>query len=121
MGITQNYNQQEDIAISLAEEQLQAYNNRNVEAFLKPYNEDIKVYQYPDNLLYTGKEKMRAVYTDKFNNLTDLHCQLVNRIVLRNIVIDQEEVTVEKDKPKINAIAIYTIVNNKIDEVRFIR
>ena len=87
-GTTQNHNQQEDIATSLAEEQLQAYNSRNIEAFLKPYSEDIKVYQYPDNLLYTGKEKMRAVYTDKFTNLTDLHFKLINRIVLRNIVID---------------------------------
>ena len=120
MGAIQNNDQQEGISISLAEEQLQAYNNRDIEDFLKPYSEDIKVYEYPDTLLYTGKEKMRVKYTDKFKTVTDLHCRLVNRMVLENTVIDQEEVTIEKNKPTISAIAIYTIANNKINEVRFI-
>lgn len=57
IGATQNHNQQEDIAINLAEEQLQAYNNRDIEAFLKPYTEDIKVYRYPGTLLIQEKKK----------------------------------------------------------------
>lgn len=111
----------EAIALHLAEEQLIAYNNRDIEAFLKPYSEDVKVYGYPNTLLYEGKAKMRAAYTDWFKNTTDLHCKLVSRMVLGNTVIDQEEVTVDKNKPKFNAIAVYTITNDKITEVRFIR
>ena len=114
-------NQHNRTPASLAEEQLQAYNNRDIEAFLKPYSETVKVYTYPDTLLYEGKAKMRASYTEKFKRFPDLHCTLVNRIVSGNTVIDQEEVTVEKNEPKVRAIAIYTIAEGKISEVRFIR
>jgi hypothetical protein len=77
------------------------------------------VYQYPNSLLYEGKETMRKSYASMFENTPDLHCKLVNRIVLNDKVIDQEEVTVKKDKPTFRAIAIYTIKDGKIVEVNF--
>jgi hypothetical protein len=56
-----------------------------------------------------------------FNQLTDLNCKLVNRIVLNNKVIDHEEVVFVKSQPVIFAIAIYTITDGKISEVRFMQ
>ena len=111
----------EQEATALAQEQLDAYNKRDIEAFLKPYSENVKVYTFPDQLLYEGKAKMREEYSSKFNRLPDLHCQLVNRIVLNNKVIDHEEVVVMKSQPKIYAIAVYTITDGKISEVRFMQ
>ena len=108
-------------ATSLAQEQLDAYNNRNIEAFLKPYSDDVKVYAFPDQLLYEGKAKMREEYTAMFNQLPDLNCKLVNRMVLNNKVIDHEEVVIMKSQPKIYAIAVYTITDGKISEVRFMQ
>jgi hypothetical protein len=115
----QNSKADEKISISLADEQLNAYNKRDIEAFLKPYSDTVKVYQYPNTLLYEGKETMRKSYASMFENTPDLHCKLVNRIVLNDKVIDQEEVTVKKDKPTFRAIAIYTIKDGKIVEVNF--
>jgi len=108
-------------ATALAQEQLDAYNKRDIEAFLKPYSENVKVYAFPDRLLYEGKAKMREEYASMFNRLPDLHCKLVNRIVLNNKVIDHEEVVVMKSQPKIYAIAVYTITDGKISEVRFMQ
>ena len=108
-------------ATSLAQEQLDAYNNRNIEAFLKPYIDDVKVYAFPDQLLYEGKAKMREEYTAMFNQLPDLNCKLVNRIVLNNKVIDHEEVIIMHSQPKVYAIAVYTITDGKISEVRFMQ
>ena len=108
-------------ATSLAQEQLDAYNNRNIEAFLKPYSDDVKVYAFPDQLLYEGKAKMREEYTAMFNQLPDLNCKLVNRIVLNNKVIDHEEVIIMHSQPKVYAIAVYTITDGKISEVRFMQ
>jgi hypothetical protein len=41
--------------------------------------------------------------------------------VLNNKVIDHEEVVVMKSQPKIYAIAVYTITDGKISEVRFMQ
>ena len=103
------------------EAQLVAYNNRDIEAFLKPYCDTVKVYNFPDELSYKGKDKMREIYSKMFERTPDLYCNLVNRIRMGNTVIDQEEVTFEKGKPILNAVAIYKIVDDKIVEVRFIR
>jgi len=104
----------------LAEMQLKAYNARDLDAFLAPYSDSVKIYMYPDNLRSQGIESMRASYGKMFANLPDLHCDLVNRMVLGNTVIDYENVVFSKDKPMIKAIAIYKIENGKIAEVRFI-
>lgn len=110
-------------AKALVEEQLEAYNNRDIEAFLKPYSDDIKIYSYPDEFNYEGKENMRKGYTQFFERATNLHCELVSRMVIGNKVIDQERVTgfSQNKEDVLHAVAIYTIENGKISEVRFVR
>lgn len=120
-GIAQDKVAIEKEAAALAQEQLDGYNKRDIEAFLKPYSENVKVYAFPDQLLYEGKVKMREEYTQMFNQLPDLNCKLVNRIVLNNKVIDHEEVVFIKSEPKLYAIAVYTILDGKISEVRFMQ
>jgi hypothetical protein len=120
-GIAQDKVAIEKEAAALAQEQLDGYNKRDIEAFLKPYSENVKVYAFPDQLLYEGKAKMREEYTQMFNQLPDLNCKLVNRIVLNNKVIDHEEVVFIKSEPKLYAIAVYTITDGKISEVRFMQ
>lgn len=120
-AVAQDKSAIEKEAAALAQEQLDGYNKRDIEAFLKPYSENVKVYAFPDQLLYEGKAKMREEYTAMFNQLPDLHCKLVNRIVLNNKVIDHEEVVFMKSQPKVYAIAVYTITDGKISEVRFMQ
>ena len=105
----------------LAQQQLNAYNARNLEAFLKPYAEDVRIYTFQDKLDNEGKDAMRKIYGPMFERATDLHCKLVNRIVQGNTVIDQEEVIFEKGRDPLHAIAIYKIENGKIQEVYFIQ
>jgi hypothetical protein len=42
-------------------------------------------------------------------------------MVMGNTVIDHEWVIFDKNQPGVSAIAIYTIQNNKIQKVHFIR
>ena len=108
-----------DTPEDLAQRQLNAYNLRNIDAFLEPYADDIEVYSYPDLLQFKGKETMRAGYSKMFENTPNLHCELVDRIVQSNIVIDKERVLFG-DKI-IEAVAIYHIENNKIKKVYFVQ
>jgi imidazolonepropionase-like amidohydrolase len=104
---------------ALAQRQLNAYNCRNIEAFLEPYADDVEIYTYPDKLMNKGKEEMRKIYSEMFEKTPTLHCELLGRIVQGNIVIDKERV--KFGSGMIEAVAIYHIENNKIRKVYFIQ
>ncbi len=109
----------EETPVALAQRQLNAYNLRNIEAFLEPYAEDVEVYNYPNELRFKGKETMRKGYAKMFENTPDLHCELVDRIVQGNIVIDKE--LVQFGNKTLEAVAIYHIEDDKIKRVYFIQ
>jgi imidazolonepropionase-like amidohydrolase len=104
----------------LVQQQLNAYNNRDIEAFLAPYSDSVEIYQFPAKLLLKGKEKMRPDYAGMFQRVKVLHCKLVNRVVEGNTVIDQESVT-GFGPDAFKAIAIYKISKGKIQQVYFIQ
>lgn len=105
----------------LADLQLKGYNTRNIELFLEAYSDSVKVFEFPGQLSYAGKETMRKNYSNMFNKLTDLNCTLKSRMVLGNTVIDEERVIFRKNEPVFEAIAIYKVAHGKIQEVYFIR
>ncbi|MEM6472278.1 MAG: nuclear transport factor 2 family protein [Planctomycetota bacterium] len=104
-------------------QQLNAYNARDIDAFLAAYSNDVRVYSYPETLRYQGIEKMRERYTKFFEGLDRLNCEIVSRMVMGNVVIDQERVTTSAAgvDSVIEAIAIYTIEKGKIVAVRFVQ
>ncbi len=110
-----------DAAARLAQQQLDGYNNRDIDAFLAPYSDSVKIYNHPDQLQFQGKDQMRARYSGMFQNTPDLHCTLVNRMVLGNVVIDQESVIFNKNSPPARVMAMYKMAGGKIVEVYFIR
>jgi hypothetical protein len=101
----------------LVQRQLNAYNARNIDAFLDTYSDDIEIYNFPDKLVSKGKDAMRKSYGEMFGNLKRLHCKIVDRIVLNNTVIDHEYVN--KDDNVVQAIAIYEVKDGKIVKVTF--
>ncbi|WP_235298413.1 amidohydrolase family protein [Portibacter marinus] len=105
----------------LAQQQLNAYNAGDIDAFLEPYSNDIEIYNFPDDLRTKGKEEMREGYASFFKNNPDLHCELVNRIVNGNTVIDHERITGVQGSGPFTAIAIYKIEEDKIAKVYFVR
>ena len=105
----------------VVQQQLNAYNARNLEAFLAPYSDSVKVYNYPNEFRYQGIKNMRHSYDAYFEMNPNLHCELVNRMVLGQTIIDQEHITGFTDGRESKAIAIFNIVHGKIQEVRFLR
>ena len=93
----------------LAQQQLNAYNFKNIDAFLEPYAEDVEVYTYPDELRYKGKEEMRKIYTELFNYKIDIHCEVSSRIVQGNIVIDKEKIQFGDRRAEATAIYLSLI------------
>lgn len=101
----------------LAQQQLNAYNAHNLEAFLAPYSDSVEIYDFPNKLSMKGKEEMRKQY-QFITRVPKLYCKLLNRIVQGNTVIDHEEVFGFGNKP-VYGIAIYIIEKGKIAKVYF--
>lgn len=64
---------------------------------------------------------MRKDYGRFFANVPVLHCELVNRMVVGNTIVDHERVTFAAHKAPTEAVAIYKIENGKIRTVYFTR
>ena|SRR3712207_2319253 len=101
--------------------QLDAYNRRDVDAFLNTYASDAKLYDHPNKLLASGTEQMRPVYSRLFKEAPDLKAKVSNRIVQGEFVIDQEVVTGLPDNRQVTAVAIYQVKGGKITNVWFVR
>lgn len=112
---------QDTLPAQLAQHQLDAYNQRDLEDFLVAFSDTVKVYNFPDELILQGKEKMRKNFKRLFSETPDLHCTLMNRMVFGKTVIDQEYVTLGENVPPVEAMAIYHIAGNKIAEIYFVR
>ena len=103
----------------IVQKQLDAYNSRDIEAFLDTYSNDIRIYDFINKPRSSGQEAIRKGYTDFFESTPDLHCEIKNRIIIGNKVIDEEEITANGNT--FNAVAIYAIENGKIASVTFVR
>lgn len=120
-GFTQRpLNEMETQAVGLARQQLDAYNNRDIEAFLDAYTDDVKVYTFPGKLNYEGKEQMRKVYSGMFERMTALHCTITSEIVKGNKVIHEESVVFDNPDKPVHAVCIYIIDRGKIAEAHFL-
>ena len=103
--------------LALVQRQLNAYNGYNLEAFLEPYAEDVEIYRFPNTLQMKGKDAMRKAY-QFVEQSPGLHCEIQERIVQGNTVIDHERVRFGNEIA--TAIAIYQIEGGKIKKVYFI-
>jgi hypothetical protein len=103
----------------VVQEQVEAYNRHDIEAFAKTYSSDHKRYVFPDQEMGTGLESLRTTYGKLFAENPKLKVKIAKRIVQGEYVIDQEEVsTGTRD---FTAVAIYRVKDGKIVEVRFVK
>lgn len=102
---------------AIVQRQVNAYNARNIDAFLDTYSRDIEIFR-GEKLILKGIDQMRPGY-DFLNKVSTLYCQIENRIVINNKVIDKEKVTFEGETTQ--AVAIYEVENGKIKKVTFIK
>jgi len=115
---TQSNSEVSDVE-AIVQRNLDAYNARDIDAFMADYSDDVKTYAYPNTLRTEGKEAMRKGYSDWFARVKDLRAYIKKRIVIGNKVIDEEQVTANGQI--FNAVAIYEVENGKITKVTFIQ
>jgi hypothetical protein len=105
----------------LAQKQLEAYNNQDLEGFLSVYSDNVLIMEFPSNKVVTnGIDEMRVRYRKLFNEHPNNHAELLARIVHGNKVVDHELVTGRVNSDVKRAVAIYEINEEKISKVWFL-
>jgi hypothetical protein len=107
--------------IAIVQGQLDAYNNQDLELFLSYFSDNIEVYSFPNELVYTGIHKMRDYYENAWKLNPHQKAIVSERMFLEKTVIDKELVVGRADGVELHVIAVYTIENKLISKVFFIR
>jgi hypothetical protein len=107
--------------------QINAYNARNLDAFLEAYADDSELTLGQENAAENPAVnliKSRLVhesYAQMFREAPKLHCQVLQRKVDGTTIIDRQRVTGLKDDKVIERTATYEVRNGKIQSVHLVQ
>ncbi len=105
-----------------AQQQLDAYNARDIEAFALVYSEDVVCYDLDTGEAFcNGRADLITRYGAMFDASPNLHCELINRIVCGRWVFDEEIVTGQRTSDTIHATAVYDVYGGQIRRAWFVR
>jgi len=101
--------------------QVDAFNRRDVDAFMATYAPDAIHWAYPSQKTFDGAARIRAHYTELFSDpdASRLHATVRERIVKGPYVIDEEYIVgLPADDPHVSVI-IYEVRDGRIHNVWF--
>lgn len=105
---------------SVVQRQLEAYNAKDLEAWLSTYSADAEQYELHGPRLARGHGEMRSRMQQRFCE-PDLHAELLKRVVMANVVVDHERVT--RNFPEgtgtIDMLCVYEVADNAIRRASF--
>lgn len=110
-------------AEKVVQRNLNAYNAREIKAFMAEFTDDIKLINFSDQKIITeGKSAIEKLYSELFEQSPSLHSTILKRMVLENKVIDHESITGRKGNAEaIELIMIYEVKDDKIYKMTVIR
>ena len=107
----------QDTPEEAVQRQVDAYNARNLNAFMATYAKDACVHKGLDAGAKTlDAGAMRESYGGMFAKTAGLHVQILKRMVMGGTVVDQERVTWDGVKDPVQAVAIYKVDQGLITE-----
>jgi hypothetical protein len=100
---------------AIVQRQLDAYNARDIEAFMAAWADDAQLFDHPDVPVADGAAEIRDRHIVRFKE-PNLFGKLVNRMAVGDMVVDQEVVTrtFPTGPGRVDVIAIYHVVGGKI-------
>ena len=107
----------------IVQRQLDAYNARDIEAFLRVFADDAQAFELGASApTLVGKAAFRARYSELFANSPALYSKVVTRTCFANVVIDVEHISGRNESTEIHEVmAIYEVAEELISRVHFVR
>lgn len=107
--------------IKVIDDELIAYNNRDIDTFCSFYHQDAVVLRLDGSIVAEGLSQIKEVYGRFFDKHPNLHCELKSRIVTEDKIIDEEMITGKPDYPNgQHGVVIYQFQGNLILKVWFV-
>ena len=111
----------DETTVQLVQRQLEAYNARDIDAFLACYAPEVRVEDLDGDRLLDGHDAVASHYRALLADNPRLRTSLLDRISVGRYVIDEELVAGRADGRTLHVVAVYRVVDGLIDSVRFIR
>jgi hypothetical protein len=109
----------EDTPVATVQRQVDAYNRRDLAAFLATYSDGIRAFRMPAaEPALAGKAAFGEFYRTQRFNLPALRAEVLQRIAMGNKVIDHERISGLAERP-VEAAAVYEVVGGLIERVWF--
>ena len=104
----------------VVQRQLDAYNAKDLDAWLSTYAPDARQFELGGQLLAEGHSQIRARTSQRFAE-PHLHAQLIRREVFGNVVIDHEDVhrTFPEGPGRIELVCVYLVEDGLIQSASF--
>ena len=104
--------------IEVVNKRMELYNLHNFAKFIQLYDDDVKIYTYPDRLLGTGTENITSIFKPKFE-AKSIQVKIVSQMNNGNYVINHEIVSENGIDTKY--VSIYEVKGGLIKSVKFVR
>jgi len=104
--------------LEVVNKRMNYFNEHNYDAFIKLYDNNVKVYTYPDKLMGTGSDRLAFIFKSDFENKL-VAVKIVNQMNNGPYVINHELVT--NDGKETKYISIYKVEKGLITNVSFVR
>lgn len=107
----------------VVQENLDFYNQRNIDGFMSSFPDTIALYLYGKlDPVANGKEEVRKLYNELFEDSPKLHSTILHRAIIGNKVIDHESIKGRKgNKKTIKIVMIYEVSEGKIVRMTVIK
>ncbi len=104
----------------VVQRQLDAYNAKDLYAWLSSYAPDARQFELGGKLLAQGRDEIRARAGSRFAE-PDLHARLIRREVFGNVVIDHEDVTrtFPEGPGRVELVCVYVVESGLIQSASF--
>ncbi len=101
--------------------QYEAYNRRDLEAFVAAHAPNVRFYLYPDSLALEGRDAIRERFGKMFTSSPQLHATVEARMTQGDIVVWKETATGLPGGGSNTAIFVWEVKNDLITKVMVVR
>jgi hypothetical protein len=107
-------------AEQVVQRQFDAYNRRDLDAFVAAHASGVRVYRYPDSLVIDGRDALRERAGKLFANAPKLHATVDDRMTQDDLVIWKETVNGMPSGKTSTAVSIWEVHDGLITRILFI-
>lgn len=105
-------------AAQIVDRHIEPFNKRNLTEFSNAFNVNVIAKEFPAEIIYYGRDKLKEHYELFFETNEKSSVKVVSRITLKNVVIDEELVTLNNSTTR--QVTIYETEDNEITTMTFI-